>query len=106
MRLRLSASGVSLHLQVPQIWQCEVMSAVVVGRGEELEALERFIDSLAGGASVLLLEGEPGIGKTTLLRAGVDAARRRGLRVLWCATSPSEARLSYASVADLLGGVE
>ena len=72
----------------------------------KLEAIERFLDALAGGSAVLLLEGEPGIGKTTLLRAGVDGARRRGVRVLWCAASPSEARLSYAALADLLGGVE
>jgi DNA-binding CsgD family transcriptional regulator len=82
------------------------MSAGVIGRPGEMEAIERFLDALAGGWAVLLLEGEPGIGKTTLLRAGVEAARRRGDRVLWCAASPSEARLSYAALADLLSGVE
>ena len=82
------------------------MSGGVIGRPGELEAIERFLDALAGGSAVLLLEGEPGIGKTTLLRAGVDGARRRGVRVLWCAASPSEARLSYAALADLLDGVE
>ena len=82
------------------------MSARVIGRPGELEAIERFLDALADGSAVLLLEGEPGIGKTTLLRAAVDGARRRGVRVLWCAASPSEARLSYAALADLLGGVE
>ena len=82
------------------------MSAGVIGRPGELQAIEQFLDALAGGSAVLLLEGEPGIGKTTLLRAGVEGARRRGARVLWCAASPSEARLSYAALADLLGAVE
>src|SRR4051794_21553260 len=82
------------------------MSAGVIARPGELEAIGRFLDALADGSAVLLLEGEPGIGKTTLLRAGVERARRRGLRVLWCAASPSETRLSYAALTDLLGGVE
>jgi DNA-binding CsgD family transcriptional regulator len=82
------------------------MSAGVIGRPGEVEAIERFLDALAVGWAVLLLEGEPGIGKTTLLRASVNEARRRDVRVLWCAASPSEARLSYAALADLLGAVE
>ena len=82
------------------------MPAGVIGRPGEVEAIERFLDALAGGWAVLLLEGEPGIGKTTLLRAGVNEARRRDVRVLWCAASASEARLSYAALADLVGAVE
>src|SRR3954469_12893661 len=81
------------------------MPADVIGRPGELQAIERFLDALADGPAVLLLEGEPGIGKTTLLRAGVERARRRDRHVLMCAASPSEARLSYAALADLLGGV-
>ena len=82
------------------------MSTGVIGRPGELATIERFLDLLADGWAVLLLEGEPGIGKTTLLGAGVDAAHRRDIRVLWCAASRSEARLSYAALADLFGGVE
>ena len=52
------------------------MSTGVIGRPGELATIERFLDLLADGWAVLLLEGEPGIGKTTLLRAGVDAAHR------------------------------
>jgi DNA-binding CsgD family transcriptional regulator len=107
----IAAARGSAHRAFPYtcsvaFWQCWRMSAGVVGRPGEVEAIERFLDALADGSGVLLLEGEPGIGKTTLLRAGVEAARRRGVRVLWCAASPAEARLSYAALADLLGGVE
>jgi hypothetical protein len=37
--------------------------------------VDRFVDLLPGGLAALVLEGEPGIGKTTVWRAAVDAAR-------------------------------
>ena len=44
----------------------------MVGRDEELAAIVRLLsDAEAGRSGALLIEGEPGIGKTTLL----DAAR-------------------------------
>src|SRR5207248_5708676 len=53
----------------------------------------------------LLLEGEPGIGKTTLFAAAVDEAHERGHRVL--ATRPVEAdrALPWMAVADLLAEI-
>lgn len=77
----------------------------VVGRDRELEEIGSFLDRGATAPGVLVLEGEPGIGKTTLWRAAVDAARARGFRVLSCAGSGSEAQLSFAAVHDLLGEV-
>ena len=53
-----------------------------------------------------MLEGEPGIGKTTLWLAGIGQARQRGFRVLLCRPSAAEAQLSYASLADLLADVD
>ena len=38
----------------------------VIGRERELSSLERFLDALAEGPAGLLIEGELGIGKTTL----------------------------------------
>ena len=43
-------------------------SAGVLGRERELEELTRLIDELETGARAVVLEGEPGIGKTTLWR--------------------------------------
>lgn len=52
----------------------------IVGRHSELESLEHH---LAGeGPPVLLLAGEPGIGKTRLLREARRLALARGWRVL------------------------
>lgn len=74
----------------------------VFGRERELETVTALV---AGSAppGALVLEGEPGVGKTTLWRAGVEEARRRGIRVLACSPGGSETRLSFAALADLLG---
>jgi len=74
----------------------------VVGRGKELSRLYAFMDDVTDGPAVLLLEGESGIGKTTLWRRGVTTAAERGWRVLFTRPAESEAKLAYAGLADLL----
>jgi len=74
----------------------------VVGRGSELSRLDAFMEDVADGPAVLLLEGESGIGKTTLWKRGVATAVDRGWRVLSTRPAESEAKLSYAGLADLL----
>ena len=74
-------------------------SEAVVGREHELEAVQAFLDCRAG---VLVLEGEAGIGKTTVWLAGVEAARDGGLRVLVARPAEVETTLAYATLADLL----
>ncbi len=76
----------------------------VVGRDRELEAIGAFLDS-SQGERVLVLEGEAGIGKTTLWREAVQAARDRDFRVLTASGSPSETKLAFAAIGDLFDGV-
>src|SRR4029078_3299709 len=76
------------------------------GRTAELAAIDDFLDSLEDGPAALVLEGDRGIGKTTLVRAAVEAARRRDAQVLWCAASESHPRLSYAALGDLLPRID
>lgn len=78
------------------------LDEAVVGRDAELAAIEAFLARESGSPAALLLEGEPGIGKTTLWRAGVDRAERLGYRVLRAQPVESETRLSYAALNDLL----
>jgi len=77
-----------------------VVETEIVGRDEELAQIGAFLAQ--AGARALLLEGEAGIGKTTLWRAGVDLGRARGCRVLACSPSGAEATLSFAALRDLL----
>lgn len=75
----------------------------IVGRDDELAAIDDFI--AGAGAAVLLLEGEPGIGKTTLWREAAARAEARGARALRARPAESEAKLSYAALTDLLSEV-
>jgi DNA-binding NarL/FixJ family response regulator len=81
------------------------MPAVVVGRDAELASIRDFVTGISDGASALVLEGEAGMGKTTLWRAGVEAAETAGLRVLQAAPAESETALSFSGLGDLLDPV-
>jgi hypothetical protein len=73
-----------------------------IGRADELALFQAFLDAVAGGPAVLLLEGDAGIGKTTVWSAGVTLARERGYRVLSCRPTESEMQLPFAALGDLL----
>lgn len=78
---------------------------VVIGRDRELASVTAFVDALPSGPSGLLLEGEAGIGKSTLWDAGVAAAAARSYVVLSSRPAESEATLSFAALGDLIYGV-
>ena len=50
----------------------------------------------------MILEGPPGIGRTSLWRSGVDLARDRGCRLLVARPAEAEAALSFSVLGDLL----
>jgi hypothetical protein len=61
-----------------------VAGGVFVGREHELGQLRNAFDSaLSGRAGIVLLAGEPGIGKTALAEETVTYAHLRGAQVLW-----------------------
>src|SRR5579872_4785663 len=78
------------------------MSAGVFGREAELATVSNFVDGLPAGSHALLIAGEAGTGKTTLLRAGLDMAAARGILVLQTMPAPGDMRLAFAGLADLL----
>ncbi len=78
----------------------------VVGREAELASIDAFLSAAEGAFSALVLEGKPGIGKTTLWREAGQRAQERGALVLSCRPSAAEAKLSFAAIADLLSPVE
>ncbi len=81
------------------------MAFEIVGREAELASVNAFIDEMEGGAAALLLEGEAGVGKTTLWGAGVEHARALGLTVLSSRPAEAERGLGNVGLGDLLEGV-
>jgi DNA-binding CsgD family transcriptional regulator len=73
----------------------------ILGREEELATIARFMGDDRSGFRALLLEGEAGIGKTTLWREALRLARGKGL-VLTSRAAQVETRLSFAVLGDLL----
>jgi ATP/maltotriose-dependent transcriptional regulator MalT len=58
----------------------------LVGRDAELARLRAMVAATTSGAgTTALIEGEPGIGKSTLARATAAFAQRAGCHVLWAA---------------------
>ena len=82
------------------------MAVPVVGRTTELATVGEVLSPARDGLRVLVIEGEPGIGKTTVWREGVAHAGGQGYRVLSCRAAQAETRLSFAGLGDLLAPVE
>jgi len=74
----------------------------VVGRDEELAVVRDFLAAVDSLPSALLIEGEAGIGKTTLWSSAIAAAAEHGYRVLSARPVQAESQVSYAGLADLL----
>ncbi len=73
----------------------------MIGREAELQRIEQVLDSTPRGPAGIALEGDPGIGKTTLWHEVVQAAWERGYRVLVTAPAEPDALLSFAGLGDL-----
>ena len=81
------------------------MTSEIVGREQERASVEAFVDEAPTGPAALVLEGEPGIGKSTLWLAGIEYARRVGARVLQSRPAEAEHGLAYSGLGDLFEGV-
>ena len=74
--------------------------AQLTGRSSELSVLDRLVDAVrAGQSQVLVISGEPGVGKTALL--DYLAGRASGCRVERAAGVQSEMELAYAGLHQL-----
>ena len=81
-----------------------LMTTAVIGREQELDAIEAFLAEAELGPRALVLSGEPGIGKTVLWEAG-SSTRAAGSAPPRARSVEAEASLSFAALSDLLGDV-
>jgi DNA-binding CsgD family transcriptional regulator len=68
-------------------------------------AVAAFLESSEIRPSVLVIEGEAGIGKTSLWSATAEQARERGFQVLSALAGAAESGMAYGALADLLDSV-
>ena len=78
----------------------------MVGRERELHIVQTLLDQARSQPAVLVVDGEPGIGKTTLCLAAAEAAEGSGFTVLTASGAAAEVSLAWAALADLLGAFE
>ena len=81
---------------------------MLLGRASELERVDRLLDGVIDGdGGALLVVGEPGIGKTSLLETAIT--RATGMRAIRATGIEAEANLPYAALGEvvepLLGGL-
>jgi predicted ATPase len=76
-----------------------------VGRESELAAIGAFLDEPRASLATFLIEGDVGIGKSTLWREAARAAWDRSYRVLACRPDETEMGIGFAGLIDLLGDV-
>lgn len=75
----------------------------MIGRGPELDRIRTGLDAArAGRSSALLIEGDAGLGKSTLLTAAAEEAGA-GFTVLRARGVQAEAGLDHAALLELLG---
>ncbi|MEJ1197883.1 AAA family ATPase [Streptomyces sp. CCNWLW230] len=74
----------------------------VVGRETETAEIMKRLAADRPHSEVLLIEGDPGAGKSVLLDLAMKRTRRAGHRVLRVVGSESEAHLAYAGLHQLL----
>lgn len=78
----------------------------LLSRPIEARTVGGFLASAAVGPSALLIEGEPGIGKTTLWLAAVEQAQSQRFRILSARAAAAESVLAYTALADMLETVD
>ncbi|WP_345600271.1 ATP-binding protein, partial [Thermocatellispora tengchongensis] len=74
----------------------------LVGRRSEMRRVLDILKTEDRGSRTLLLLGEDGTGKTSLMAAAADHARGSGWVVLTCRGSEAESQQSFASLHQLL----
>ena len=86
-------------------------ATAVLGRDAELRQIEDWLGvarSVPGpgvASALLVIEGKPGIGKTTLWAEAIRRASGLGWQILSCRPVPSDAGLPYVGLADLVRSV-
>ncbi len=96
-------SSASISDEAPRNPLDRLAGGVFVGRDDEMEQLRMAVDSaFSGNGQVILVSGEPGIGKTTLVSEVATYAAMRGAQVLWSRNYEVSGRPPYWAWIQLI----
>ncbi|SOD74954.1 regulatory LuxR family protein [Jatrophihabitans sp. GAS493] len=74
----------------------------LIGRDAELDVLRRLIANVKAEGAAVLVRGQPGVGKSSILRVAAEIARENEALVLSASGVESEAMLPFAGLGQLL----
>jgi DNA-binding NarL/FixJ family response regulator len=75
---------------------------VIFGRSAELAAISDALTSISSAGTALVIDGEAGIGKSTLLASAADQAAAAGYRLLRCSGLQSQTKVGFAGIHELI----
>ena len=79
--------------------------ADLIGRSGEIETVEAIVARARSALASLVIDGDAGIGKTSIWSFALERARRDGARILRSAPAESEQSLTLGGVTDLFSDV-
>src|SRR3954463_6184858 len=82
-----------------------MMAGDIAGREQELDSIHAFFDGPVEGPAGLVIEGEAGVGESTVWLAAVAGARERGFLVLSSRPAEAERGLAHVGLGDLFEDV-
>ncbi len=75
----------------------------LLGRAEEVSRLEAFVRRASTHSNLLLVTGEPGVGKSSLLRGAMTLAEEQQIVVLAATAVEFESHVGLAALHEMLG---
>ena len=92
----------SVRAASPDTERVATAPPALLGRNRDLVELYALVDGIEDHGGALVVRGEAGIGKSTLLGAARERALDRGVAVVSTAGALSEAQLAFAGLHQLL----
>src|SRR6476619_4014713 len=92
----------SVRAAHPDLERVATSPKVLLGRDQDLAELYALVDGIEDRGGALIVRGEAGIGKSTLLAAARERALSRGVTVVSTTGTLSEAQLAFAGLHQLL----
>jgi AAA ATPase domain len=96
------SAGLQVHEPGTETGSHNAIEGQLIGREAELGKLRRLIDGIEDEGASVVVRGQPGVGKSSVLRSVSVYAAARGALILQASGIESEAMLPFAGLHQLL----